>query len=75
MKFEAKRDKSIAIWDDVKHKFIGDSELIKDIETFIFVMSNIGNDAFVQLMNRQEILNIQVIEYVPDEYPEGTLDV
>jgi hypothetical protein len=75
MIFKAQRGANTVVWNEQKQTFIGNAELIAEIELFVSVMARIGDNPYLHLIDSQEALNIQVLEYEPDEYPEGTLDV
>jgi hypothetical protein len=75
MIFKAQRGSNIVVWNEQKQRFIGDAELIAEIELFVSVMAGIGDNPYLHLIDAQEALNIQVLKYEPDVYPEGTLDV
>jgi len=75
MKFTAKQGNFNAVWNQATQKLEGDAELVANINLYVSVITGIGNDAYLHLIDAQEALNIQVLEYEPDVYPEGTLDV
>jgi hypothetical protein len=75
MIFKAQRGTNTVFWDEQKQMLIGDSQLLAEIELYISVMAGIGDNPYLHLIDAQEALNIQILEYEPDVYPEGTLDV
>jgi hypothetical protein len=75
MIFKAQRGTNTVVWDEQKQMLIGDSTLLAEIELYISVIAGIGDNPYLHLIDAQEALDIQVLEYEPDVYPEGTLDV
>lgn len=75
MKFRAQRGTNTVVWDEQKQTLIGNAELLAEIELYISVMAGIGDNPYLHLLDAQKALDIQVLEYEPDVYPEGTLDV
>ena len=75
MIFKAQRGTNTVVWDEQKQMLIGDSTLLAEIELYISVMAGIGDNPYLHLIDAQEALDIQVLQYEPDVYPEGTLDV
>ena len=75
MIFKAQRGTNTVVWDEQKQMLIGDSTLLAEIELYISVMAGIGDNPYLHLIDAEEALDIQVLQYEPDVYPEGTLDV
>lgn len=75
MKFKAQQGTNTVVWNEQKQQFTGNAELIAEIELYVSVMAGIGDNPYLHLIDAQQALNIQVLEYEPDVYPEGTLDV
>lgn len=47
-------------------KFVGDAELIENIELIISVTARIGSDPYLQLSQNPHVIGSDSIEYIPD---------
>jgi len=55
--------------------FVGDSDLTEFLNTYINAFIDIGSDPLYLLYHNADKYDIQITEYFPEKYPDGTLDV
>lgn len=75
MKMSITRGDDKAVYNETTGLFVGDSELINFLNTYVSVFGDVGNNPFERLLTQTEGFNLTITEYEPDVYPEGALDV
>lgn len=69
------RDNAAIEWNDEQQKFEGNADLSDYVQQLVRFNSRMGSDAYGAVVQDAQLWRFVVDEYVPDEYPEGTLDV
>jgi hypothetical protein len=75
MKLIVTKDNYRAVWNDATGKFDGDQRLIEYIEKLLSFSAKLGSNRYNMLVQDATLYAIEIEEYEPDVYPEGTLDV
>lgn len=55
-------------------EFVGDAELVEDIELIISVTAQIGSDPYLQLSQNPHVIGADSVEYVPDVPDQQMMD-
>jgi len=75
MKLIVTKDNYKAVWNDATGQFDGDKRLIEYIKKLLSFSAKLGSNRYNMLVQDATLYAIEIEEYVPDVYPEGTLDV
>lgn len=63
-----------AVYQESSGEFVGDAELVEDIELIISVTARIGSDPYLQISQSPHVIAADSIEYVPDTPDERMMD-
>lgn len=75
MKMIIIREDEKATYNQSTGLFTGSADLVSFLNTYIYVFGTVGSNAFERLKIDANTFNMTIAEYIPEEYPDGTLDV
>lgn len=74
MKIIIIRGEQRAEYQESSGEFVGDAELVEDIELIISVTARIGSDPYLQIYQNPHVIGADSVEYVPDVPDERMMD-